>query len=219
MSILRKLALNSSKTAFYAITLLAVGMPEQAQAIGVGFSNARINGVSVTGTDAGNGPVTTLYSPDRRFTFTFDLYNDPAFLGEEDIFEVSFFRDAATSTLPRPARFSFNYLGNGTPAQPVTVSFDRTFDSNGTFNGAFTGDVLGSAPDYDPSTPPNGLFEIDNPQFNVSLIAGSEHPTVVPFGFSPGLGIVALGACSALAQINSLMRKMKLSGSRFSSNL
>lgn len=49
--------------------------------------------------------------------------------------------------------------------------------------------------------------------------SNTQTPTAaVPFEFSPGLGILALGACGAMAQLKSKVKKQKLSASAFSND-
>lgn len=212
MSILKKLAVDTSKTAFCAITLLAIATPEQAQAAGVVFSNVRVNNIQIP-----QGSIfipTTITSPDRTFNFAFDVYNNSGSAG--DSLAVSFFGPfGGNLDRPVPPATTLAYTGrSGSRLAPATLTYSTTFTESGNFVGGFTANLINSNPDYDP-TPPNGAATVTNPQFFVNLVT-AEPPTPVPFEFSPGLGILALGACGALAKLNSSVRKLKFSGSAFS---
>lgn len=53
-------------------------------------------------------------------------------------------------------------------------------------------------------------------EVDAAFTASFSAPTAVPFGFSPGLGILALGACGAVMQMKKKVQAWKVSGSAFS---
>lgn len=60
----------------------------------------------------------------------------------------------------------------------------------------------------------NGSWRVDN----VETVGDVSSTQAVPFEFSPGMGILALGAWGVVAQLNSIVRKQRFSKSKFFKN-
>lgn len=78
--------------------------------------------------------------------------------------------------------------------------FVSTFGSRGTGNGQFRSPFgVAVNPDF------GNVYVADIDNNHIQVLSS----TPVPFEFSPGLGIMALGACGAIAQLKSKMQKLK----------
>lgn len=108
------------------------------------------------------------------------------------------FPNEQTQTLP--------FSGSPTNSEDILVALQQ--------DGQLVGSLIDS--DSDSLAEDNIFF----PAVPTTLTIRGDRDTAVPvpFGFSPGLGILALGAWGGIAQLKSKMQKLKTSGSAFSNH-
>lgn len=103
-----------------------------------------------------------------------------------------------------PITYAYQLLNNG-----VSVFSGSLFDASspnylGFSEGGFDEVRLGAYSGNNPSQTLSGFQALA-----IDSIELSGNPQPVPFEFSPGLGILALGACGAISQLKSKMQKRK----------
>jgi hypothetical protein len=134
-----------------------------------------------------------------------------------------------TITFSAPMKYfglNWGYADTGTLD---SVSFFNGDDPLDTFKGdTVFGSQIGKVDNVEPSTYVNFMAS-GNQTFNRVVLSNSGSSSApfesdnhayrqVPFGFSPGLGIVVLGACGAVSQLKNQVKKRKVFGSMFSHN-
>lgn len=170
----------------------------------IGHTLGFISGVDVLDN---NSPRSDTFLPDNAFTFvsTLDLYRystDSVALGSGVL-------DWTADT--RVKYFSLD--GGVTP----TASFSTGVIHGDGRQASHWKDNLGLGI-MDPTTAPGEVLQISNNDIRAFDVIGYNRATPVPFEFSPGVGILLLGAWSAIAQLKSKVKKHKFFRSKFFHN-
>ena len=213
MRILKQLSLATASVAF-----VALGTVEVVHAVTISFSGDTTGAPTFnrSGPDPGaitQSPPTELSTigtavPYRSQAFSVDTAGDYNFRSSQDY--DGFLALYQTAFDPSDARINVLVANDDyfVEIQPYTSGFDNVPLSTNTqyflVTSAYDNDGIGNYT--------NTIASSDSAATGTITL----DPTPVPFEFSPGLGILALGMCGAVAQLKNKVLKWKVSTSNFS---
>ena len=221
MRILKQLSLATASAAF-----VALGMVEVVHAVTISFTGNTTSAPRFNRSMPDLGATTqsppTLLSergtdvPYRSQAFSVDTAGNYNFLSSQSydgflaLYQGAFDPSDALSNIIVANEDYFSTPQNNTYSvvQPYTSGFNNVpLSTNTQYFLVTTGYANNSVGPY-----ANTIASSDSAATGTITL----DPTPVPFEFSPGLGILALGTCGAVAQLKNKMQKWKVSKSNFS---